>query len=108
MFRFINSVSINTTVMYKYDITLYWLTLPDETFSAQTCIACAKFLVLRQSFHLSQQFPFNFCSFPAGQGKPLPLGEPPLESLVGTHLCPIWLLLGIMGLCGQWERQKPH
>lgn len=103
--RFINSISINATVIHKYDIKLYWLTLPDETFSAQTSIASAKFLVLRQSLNLSQQFPFNFCSFPAGQGKPLPLGEP---SLVGTQLCPFWLLLGIKGLCGQWEGQKPR
>lgn len=69
MFRLINSISINATVMYKYDIVLYWSTLPDETFSAQTSIASAKFLGLRQSLNLSQQFPFNFCSFPAGQGK---------------------------------------
>lgn len=101
VFKFINSTSINATVRYKYDMKLYRSTLPDETFSAQTSTASAKFLVLRQSLNLCQQFPFNFCSFPAGQGKPLPPGEPSLESLVGTQLHPIWLLLGIMGLCGQ-------
>lgn len=105
-FIFIISISINAIVMYKYDIMLYWSTLPDKKFSAQTSIASAKFLVLEQSLNLSQQFPFDFCSFPAGQGEPLPQGEPSLGSLVGTQLCPIWLLLGIMGLCAQWEGQK--
>lgn len=74
---------------------LYWSTLPDERFSTQTSIASAQFLFLRQSLNLSQQFPFDFCSFPAGQGKPLPLGEPSLESLGGAQLSPVWLLLGI-------------
>ena len=43
--------------------------------SAQRSIASAKFLFLRQSPNLSQHFPFNFCSFPTGQGKTSALGR---------------------------------
>lgn len=93
--------------MYKYDIMLYGSTLPDKAFSAQTYIASPKFLFLKQSLNFSQQFPFNFCSFPAGQGEALPQGELSLGSLVGTQLCPIWLLLEIMGLCSMARAKTP-